>query len=423
MAWADGTSANRTAAQVEAADRAYADTHGLVGDNQALWSFGVTPGVVGLKHGTAAAPNSTLAPTYKVSRKQQITKAALTAQTGSATTDGSELLASIYGINVGTVSDEVQPIGVMGTATSSSNTGGGSGDGADACGMYGAGRILTGGGGTALGAFFYARKDSTTAQATAVEANCANYSGADNTYPSTSFPASSALWVNANGDADSSVGIVIGQAFGRQFDVGLAFNAQVTGGKTGGVKTTSIRDDSTSATSIQINGTHSVGAITVAPGSGSVLINGTTLNAGATPYLEVQSTTNKAEAVRIGTATSLIDMGIKVTNTGGSLGLVAVGGANNILTGTVAYDLAFRFSASRQLHIGRDGFRGTLRLTDNVAIGQAADSFGAGVGVVFLATAGTLPSTNPTGGGILYVDAGALKYRGTAGTVTTVAAA
>ncbi len=402
---------------------AFVGPAGPMGTNQALYSnLGIFPGVVAATHGTDAVATSTLAPTIKVSRRQQITKAALTAASGSATTDGCELLASIYGIGVGTASDEVQPIGVMGAAVQSSTTGGGGGDGADACGVYGAGRVLTGGGGTALGAFFIARKDSTTAQATGIESNCANFSGSNNNYSSATFPASSGLWMNANGDADSAAGIVLGNAFGRQFDVGLAFNAQVNNAKTGGVKTASIQDDSTSATSIQINGTHSVGAITVAAGSGAVLINGSTLNASDIPYLEVQSTVVRTAAVRVGTPNS-VDVGIKVANAGGSLGLIAVGGAGNILTGTAQYDLAFRFSATRQLHFGRDTFRAALRLSDNVALGQSADTFGGGVGVVFISTAGTLPTTNPTAGGILYVDAGALKYRGTAGTVTTVAVA
>lgn len=34
---------------------------------------------------------------------------------------------------------------------------------------------------------------------------------------------------------------------------------------------------------------------------------------------------------------------------------------------------------------------------------------------------GTIPSVNPTGGGVLYVEGGALKYRGSSGTVTTIA--
>ena len=40
-----------------------------------------------------------------------------------------------------------------------------------------------------------------------------------------------------------------------------------------------------------------------------------------------------------------------------------------------------------------------------------------------LSNAQTVPTTNPTGGGILYAEAGALYWRGSAGTVTTIAAA
>ena len=56
----------------------------------------------------------------------------------------------------------------------------------------------------------------------------------------------------------------------------------------------------------------------------------------------------------------------------------------------------------------------------NVGIGTD-DQFGSGVGVIGMANATTNPSTDPTGGGVLYVDAGALKYRGSSGTVTTIA--
>jgi hypothetical protein len=44
-----------------------------------------------------------------------------------------------------------------------------------------------------------------------------------------------------------------------------------------------------------------------------------------------------------------------------------------------------------------------------------------GRGVMRMHNALANPSANPTGGGILYVDAGALKYRGSSGTVTTIA--
>jgi hypothetical protein len=54
-----------------------------------------------------------------------------------------------------------------------------------------------------------------------------------------------------------------------------------------------------------------------------------------------------------------------------------------------------------------------------LAIG-AAGSFGSGTKVVFIANATSVPSSNPSGGGILYVESGALKYRGSSGTITTL---
>jgi len=74
---------------------------------------------------------------------------------------------------------------------------------------------------------------------------------------------------------------------------------------------------------------------------------------------------------------------------------------------------------------------GTIGLTCNAGVfgdsngnvGIGGSSMGGGAVVLFLANATTAPTSNPTGGGILYVQAGALKYRGSSGTVTTIAAA
>ena len=56
----------------------------------------------------------------------------------------------------------------------------------------------------------------------------------------------------------------------------------------------------------------------------------------------------------------------------------------------------------------------------NVGIGTTGQ-FGGGEKVIGIANATTVPTSNPTGGGVLYVDGGALKYRGSSGTVTTIA--
>jgi hypothetical protein len=81
---------------------------------------------------------------------------------------------------------------------------------------------------------------------------------------------------------------------------------------------------------------------------------------------------------------------------------------------------------------GRPKFNGLKDLGDLTTIFQPGQrnlglinmaSFGGGAGVVGIANATTVPTTNPTGGGILYSEGGALKWRGSSGTVTVIASA
>jgi hypothetical protein len=67
-------------------------------------------------------------------------------------------------------------------------------------------------------------------------------------------------------------------------------------------------------------------------------------------------------------------------------------------------------------------FGEVMVMTDegNIGIGTATE-FGAGSGVIGLAEARAIPTENPTRSGILYIEDGALKYRGPMGTVTTIA--
>jgi hypothetical protein len=74
-----------------------------------------------------------------------------------------------------------------------------------------------------------------------------------------------------------------------------------------------------------------------------------------------------------------------------------------------------------------DGFE-TLVVFQREAAGgnvgfRTKSQFGAGRGVIGIANAAVAPSANPAGGGILYVEDGALKYRGPNGTVTVIASA
>lgn len=57
----------------------------------------------------------------------------------------------------------------------------------------------------------------------------------------------------------------------------------------------------------------------------------------------------------------------------------------------------------------------------NIGI-RTKSQFGDGQGVIAIANASVPPSVNPAGGGILYVEEGALKYRGPNGVTTIVPA-
>jgi len=59
----------------------------------------------------------------------------------------------------------------------------------------------------------------------------------------------------------------------------------------------------------------------------------------------------------------------------------------------------------------------------NGNIGMRIASYGGGVGVLAIGNAGTNPTTNPVGGGVLYATGGALRWLGSSGTDTLLAAA
>jgi hypothetical protein len=70
----------------------------------------------------------------------------------------------------------------------------------------------------------------------------------------------------------------------------------------------------------------------------------------------------------------------------------------------------------------------TIMVVQRIAAGgnfgiRTSSQFGAGRGVVAIANSAVAPSVNPSNGGILYVENGALKYRGSSGTVTVIAPA
>jgi hypothetical protein len=73
--------------------------------------------------------------------------------------------------------------------------------------------------------------------------------------------------------------------------------------------------------------------------------------------------------------------------------------------------------------VARTGDSQGNRFRSNSQFGSTTGSFGGGDGVIGIRNAATNPGSNPSNGGVLYAESGALKWRGSGGTVTTIAAA
>lgn len=105
----------------------------------------------------------------------------------------------------------------------------------------------------------------------------------------------------------------------------------------------------------------------------------------------------------------------------GAAGVRIYAGATNVALASANVWGPFNDDATK---LGTSALRWTETHSKNYYVGPAGGAgLGSGSGVVSIGNAVTNPSTNPSGGGVLYADAGALKWRGSAGTVTTIAPA
>jgi hypothetical protein len=126
-----------------------------------------------------------------------------------------------------------------------------------------------------------------------------------------------------------------------------------------------------------------------------------------------------------------VDSGGVVTGTS----MISQGASTSITvynTGGTVNQRRYRFTDSSgylaiQSRVDNGGSNKDLLLLHNTSqnVGIAGSTqFGAGTGgCIAIPNATADPSTNPTSAGVLYVSGGALKFRGSSGTVTTIAAA
>lgn len=161
---------------------------------------------------------------------------------------------------------------------------------------------------------------------------------------------------------------------------------------------------------------------------------------GTTSNHDLLAFTNNTERMRI-TAAGAVIIGASTTNAtrwaavgpdGSLIGLVAGAtcgvrlGATS--TGGVVEAVDNTGQASYQpLNVGGSDVRFTTSNTERMRIdasgnvGVNTSSFGTSAAGVISIANGTAPTTSPAGVGQLYVEGGALKFRGSSGTVTTIA--
>ena len=140
---------------------------------------------------------------------------------------------------------------------------------------------------------------------------------------------------------------------------------------------------------------------------GAIIVGGLITGTAFAVNLDVSGASSTGAVIR-GAASQTADLTQWQDNTGAVLALVAASGsvyfpAIQNATG----QNVLRFDVNRNMSM----------------FAPSGGSYGGGNSVLYVGNAGTVPTTNPTGGGVLYVEAGALKYRGSSGTVTTLGAA
>jgi hypothetical protein len=172
---------------------------------------------------------------------------------------------------------------------------------------------------------------------------------------------------------------------------------------------------------------------------------GTTLNTtGAPTGGSLAATIDSSGNLRLGATVAIAGIGEKLTVYANTTGFTAfsqqqnasgynfgIQGVQNIayyataggIMGTVSNDsTSLTYNATNNLKINVNGAdRATFDSSGNLLVGVTAAGTSAAK-VLGLANA-TAPTTSPAGMGQLYVEGGALKFRGSSGTVTTIAVA
>jgi hypothetical protein len=135
--------------------------------------------------------------------------------------------------------------------------------------------------------------------------------------------------------------------------------------------------------------------------------------------LDIQGGVLRVGGIKSGLAIAQSEFNLNLINPSGTDESARVLGLRTGSTGDSGSDIAF-YTVREHEAGGTERVR--IRWDGNIGLGTT-DQFGGGVKVVGLADATTIPSTNPTGGLVVYSEGGVLKVRQSDGTIASVPAA
>ena len=146
-------------------------------------------------------------------------------------------------------------------------------------------------------------------------------------------------------------------------------------------------------------------------GTDLMRLNSTGLGIGASPAAKLHVTdTSVAAATALVRFVGQSSYNLDIQSLNNSVS--TVGNRFNFNIGSAGGEFSFSNSGGTRMYLDQSG---------NVGIGVS--TFGTSAANVLGLANATAPSTSPAGMGQLYVESGALKYRGSSGTITTIAAA
>jgi hypothetical protein len=153
-------------------------------------------------------------------------------------------------------------------------------------------------------------------------------------------------------------------------------------------------------------------------GSTAMTLNSTGLGVGGSPATKIFASVTPPGAgqdgMRVSDGTRLIQMSIS----GSTYSYQGIGANQNVIYAS-GNPLSI-LSDAQNLRLGT-GTNGYMLIDTSGNVGVGVSTFGTSANKVLGLANATAPTTSPAGMGQLYVESGALKYRGSSGTVTTIA--